>query len=189
MKFSGPISEPRCVYPSATRPTELNESVFWPFEPKYKIICFITASLKGLLSNSRCLFVSYRPVTLLSCFWFQCLDSFIQGKIFLLVNLGCFGLVSTASRCAICWCAAAWRAQPKRPPSSAARLKKCWMSGLCIGPPPFDLLKQRWQPSVTWQVSRDPAPLARERPEKRRRQNQGGDWMIHLINSIVRWHE
>lgn len=62
----------------------------------------------------------------------------------------------------------------------------------CTGPPLFDLLAEHWQPNVTWQVSREPRASGlrgSRRKKEKLRQNQGGDRMIHLINSIVSWHE
>lgn len=57
---------------------------------------------------------------------------------------------------------------------------------MCTGAP-FDLVTHRWQPNVTWQVSREPCAsgLRGSGGKKRWRQNQGGDHMIHLILSIV----
>lgn len=84
-----------------------------------------TASFKILC----CWFMSYRPATLLTGFWFECLDSFIQGKIFLLIaNFGfcCFDLrgnvpCSDASTC--CWGAPS---KPLTPSGDSLKRSRWW---------------------------------------------------------------
>lgn len=90
---------------------------------------------KGLL-----LFTSHRPAILPLLFSSECLDSFIQGKIFLFAAallFCCFdlrgGARSGVHACSKCACAAAWRVQQPKPVTSAEGcLKKrcccCWRS-------------------------------------------------------------
>lgn len=66
------------------------------------------------LKTIRLLCASYRPALLLPCFCSACLDSFIQGNIFLFIGALCFcsldlwgNVSSNVSACASCWCAAA----------------------------------------------------------------------------------
>lgn len=123
---------------------------------KYNLI----SPLKSLLKRAEmkrphliCLLsMTHRPAFLLLGFSAECLDSFIQGKIFLLTGpLGfcCFDLrTNVHSACTNCGCATALWVQPNPLTSSKDCLKKpcCWMlcatllfciSMKCAPGPPF----------------------------------------------------
>lgn len=154
------------------------------------------------------LFVSYRPAILLSCFWSECLDSFIHGKIFLLIgNLGfcCFDLRgnvrSNASTCASCWCAAAaWWVQPNplRSRKDSLRRSCCWMlfaaPGFCISTkcaprPPLTFWRSAGSQMSHGRFPESPGLLAWEDPGKKRETESGRrpHDPSYQLNSMLTW--
>lgn len=159
-------------------------------------VSFIKASRKAPSENN-VLCASYRPALLLPCFCSACLDSFIQGNIFLFIGALWF---CSLDLCAGCWCVAVWWVQSNPVTSAQVWLRNwgCWMlcaallfciSMKCAPGPLLTLWRTAGSQMSHGRFPESPALLAWEDPGKKTETESGRrpHDPSYSLNSMLTW--